>query len=74
MDLESHILLNMNELIQKSDPPSTIAAMIKLKHIPEQLIAEVNKMNQLTVFKDDSSLYLLRMLINNGITNQVELY
>lgn len=44
-ELESHILVNMNELISKSDPPQAIASLIKLKHIPEDLIKEVNKMN-----------------------------
>jgi len=48
-ELESHIITNINEFL-KADISTTLAALIKLKYIPQLLIDECLKMNKLTTF------------------------
>lgn len=72
-ELESHIITNLNEFL-KADISTTIAALVKLKYIPQTLIDECLKMNKLTTFQGDGSFILLRQLILSGIINQNDLY
>lgn len=48
-ELESHIITNINEFL-KADISTTLAALIRLKYIPQLLIDECLKMNKLTTF------------------------
>jgi hypothetical protein len=58
-EFEGHIKNNINEFL-KADLATTIASLMKLGIMPDEILNEIESMNNLTNLKGDSAFILLR--------------
>ena len=73
-EFELIILNNLSQHAQRSDVASSLAGLVKLGHLPEKVLVEVQQQNQLTILQPEGSLVLLRQLIGAGCKHLPELY
>lgn len=69
---EEHININFNEFM-KTDLSASLAAFVKLGHIPTKIFAQIGDQNELATFSPGGSFLLLRELVSQGLTSHQNL-
>lgn len=72
LKFEEHVNINFNEFM-KTDLSATLAAFVKLGHIPTKVFAQIGDQNELVTFSSSGSFLLLRELISQGLTSHQNL-
>ena len=72
LKFEEHININFNEFM-KTDLSASLAAFVKLGHIPTKIFAQIEDQNELATFSPGGSFLLLRELVSQGLTSHQNL-
>ena len=70
--LVKHIQNNLHEF-QKGDLSVTLAALLQLKYVPDQLLKEFAEQNKLATATDDGAFILLQALFDQKLTKHIDL-
>lgn len=73
IEFELIVSNTLNEHVQYSDIASTLASLIKLGHLPNNVLSKLLEQENLTQITVDGSFILLRQLVHSEVTSMPEL-